>query len=337
MINIDWKKGPGYKPIEKIILPHYTTTFLDNGIKLLEINQGTQDIVKLDIVYRGGRMIESKKLVARFTSMLLREGTSTYSSVQIANTLDFYGAVLRIANNLDHIYLSLTCLTKNFEYILPIISEIIHSPIFSEFELEKAKNNTKERLALDLSKNDIVSYRLFTEALYGSSHPYGYNTEIEDIEIINTTDLISYYNKALGSDNCFIVLAGKFNASLSDSVKKIFGNIVKKSMPYTYENSISNALTGNITFPTKNDLQASVKIGRRMFGRHHKDYGGMYVLTTILGGYFGSRLMTSIREDLGYTYNIYSALDFMIHDGYFYIATEVGREYLNETIAEIKT
>jgi zinc protease len=336
LTDIDWKKGPGYKPTERIVIPKFETTILDNGTKMIEINQGTQDIIKLDIVFRGGRMIEQKKLVARFTALLLREGTQSYTSSEIANKLDYYGAVMRIANNLDHTYLSLTCLTKYFDEILPIIWEIIYQPTFPQSELDKAKKTTKERLILDLAKNDMVSYRLFTEALFGSNHPYGYNTEINDIELLTRQDLLTYYQEAFGSDNCYIVLAGKFPQTIADRVKETFGKIIKNSKSYSYSTQTQNAIPGKITFPTKNELQASVKIGRRMFDRHHEDYGFLYVLTTILGGYFGSRLMTSIREDLGYTYNIYAALDFMIHDGYFYIATEVGREYLHDTIEEIK-
>ncbi len=336
MTTIDWKKGPGFKPIDMITLPHYTTTVLNNGVKLIEVRQGTQDIIKLDIVYRGGRFLEHKKLVAKFTAILLREGTQSYSSAEIANTLDFYGAVLRVSNNLDHIYLSLTCLTKYFDDIMPIIQEIVFQPTFPESELAKIKKTSIERLALDLSKNDVLSYRLFTEALYGKDEAYGYNTEIEAIEKITRHDLINYYQSAFGSDNCYIVLGGQYSSVQSQIVVETFGSVLKKSKPYTYQSNTTTISPTTITHPTKNELQSSVKVGRRMFGRHHKDFGKFFVLNTILGGYFGSRLMSSIREDLGYTYNIYSALDFMIHDGYFYISTEVGREYLNDTLHEIK-
>jgi predicted Zn-dependent peptidase len=72
-----------------------------------------------------------------------------------------------------------------------------------------------------------------------------------------------------------------------------------------------------------------------MFNKHHPDFNGLYVLSTILGGYFGSRLMANIREDKGYTYNIYATLDAMLFDGYFCIGTEVGNELVEPTIKEI--
>ena len=334
--TVDWKKGPGFKEIDTITLPHYDTKILPNGIQFIEIQQGTQEIVKLDIVFRGGRLTERKKLEARFTASLMREGTVSYNSAQLANHLDFYGAIVRVANNLDHIYLSLTCLTKYFDKVLPAIREIIYEPALDEKELLKLKKNTSERLVLDLAKNDVVSYRVFTEALYGSNHVYGYNTEAENIAKLERNDLIEYHKNALGSDNCYIVLAGRYSSVISDMVTQAFGHINHKSNSYLYQPPAKESHKDTITVSSKNEHQSSVKIGRRMFSRHHEDYGSFFVLSTILGGYFGSRLMTSVREDLGYTYNIYSALDFMIYDGYFYIATEVGNEFLADTLSEIK-
>ncbi len=72
-----------------------------------------------------------------------------------------------------------------------------------------------------------------------------------------------------------------------------------------------------------------------MFSRRHPDYNGVYVLNTILGGYFGSRLMANIREKRGFTYNIYSTADAMLHDGCLYVATEVNNGKVKATIKQI--
>jgi predicted Zn-dependent peptidase len=94
--------------------------------------------------------------------------------------------------------------------------------------------------------------------------------------------------------------------------------------------------SGNCHIPHPESVQTAIRIGRRLFSRHHPDYAGFFVLNTILGGYFGSRLMTNIREDKGYTYNIYSSLDVMRHDGAFYIGTEVGNEFVGDTLKQIR-
>jgi len=81
--------------------------------------------------------------------------------------------------------------------------------------------------------------------------------------------------------------------------------------------------------------QVAIKIGRRMFNRRNKDFASAFMLNTVLGGYFGSRLMESIREDLGYTYNIYSSLEPLVYDGYFTISTEVSNDLVDPTMNEI--
>jgi predicted Zn-dependent peptidase len=81
--------------------------------------------------------------------------------------------------------------------------------------------------------------------------------------------------------------------------------------------------------------QTAIRVGRRLFPRLHVDYPGVHVLNTVLGGYFGSRLMSNIREEKGYTYNISSSIDPMMLDGYFCVATEVSNEYVEDTVAQI--
>jgi zinc protease len=72
-----------------------------------------------------------------------------------------------------------------------------------------------------------------------------------------------------------------------------------------------------------------------MITRSHPDYPGMAVLNTLLGGYFGSRLMSNIREDKGYTYGIGSAMVSLREAGYFFISTEVGADVTTAALDEI--
>ena len=88
---------------------------------------------------------------------------------------------------------------------------------------------------------------------------------------------------------------------------------------------------------SNNRYQTSIKTGRKLINRKHSDYPSLFLLNTILGGYFGSRLMTTIREEKGYTYNIYSTLDPLKNDGYFYVGTEVDNEFVSPTLEAIKS
>jgi predicted Zn-dependent peptidase len=86
----------------------------------------------------------------------------------------------------------------------------------------------------------------------------------------------------------------------------------------------------------KDAMQSGVRLGRILFNQEHEDFGKMRVVNTILGGYFGSRLMKNIREDKGYTYGIGSALLSLKETGYFTIVSEVNAKFSQATIQEIK-
>ncbi|MBK8700044.1 MAG: insulinase family protein [Saprospiraceae bacterium] len=334
-MKIDWKKGPGYKQITKLEMPEFEVVALDNGIKTILVNQGSQDIFRADVVYKGARLLEHKKIASKFTSSLMREGTEKYTSAVLAETIDFFGATLRTGSNLDYTYFTLSGITRHFHSLLPYLAEVIYHPIFPETEIEKYKKTNIQKLLLDMSKNELLNYRIFTENLYGVDHPYGYNTDAPFIQDITREDLVYHHKTAYCTNNCFIMLGGKLSTPFIDTLNQTLGQLsFPGAIPEMPAIEIKDGHR-RIMAGSKNEHQASIKIGRRLFNRHHPDFAGFYVLNTILGGYFGSRLMTSVREDLGLTYNIYSVMDQLIFDGYFYIETEVALDKVEETIAEI--
>jgi len=334
-MKINWKKGPGFSKIEKFNFPLKEDATLDNGIPVSIVNMGSQEIVRLDIVYRGARLLENRKMASKITTSLMREGTSAASSEIISESIDFYGSTLRSGANLDYTFFSLSGLSRHFDKLLPVLEDILYDPIFLEDEIEKYKKTNIQKLQLDLSKNELVNYRIFTESLFGKDHPYGYNTEEAFIKAINRQDLVDHHDKSYGINHCFILLGGKIAPTMLPALNKHFGFHTKNSPDLNLPVIQESAVHTRIFVPSKNIHQSSIKIGKRLFNRHHKDFAGFYVLNTILGGYFGSRLMSSIREEKGLTYNIYSVMDHLIYDGYFYIETEVAVGNEQKTIDEI--
>ena len=335
MAKIDWKKGPSFSQVQHVIIPEHEVYYLDNGLKVFEVNMGTQDVLKIELIYKGARLLEEKRLCSKFASALLREGTASYSSSQLAETMDFYGAMLRTGANLDYNYITLSFLTKYAHQLIPILEEVCAQPSFPESEFLKYQNNSISKLSLDLSKNELLCYRLFTERLFGKDHPYGYNTELEDIKSLTNNDVKSFFKSAHGTNNSFLVVCGKVNQEIRNNINLHLGKTKNEIFIPLYKPVISVTPENRIFHQTKNEFQCALKFGRRLFNRHHEDFTKFFVFNTILGGYFGSRLMTSLREDLGFTYNIYSVVDHLIHDGYFYIDTEMDPKYLNATEIEI--
>ncbi|MEZ4983909.1 MAG: insulinase family protein [Saprospiraceae bacterium] len=89
-------------------------------------------------------------------------------------------------------------------------------------------------------------------------------------------------------------------------------------------------------YPPCSCLAICYSHGAALFPRTHPDANGFYVLATLLGGYFGSRLMANVREDKGFTYNISAAYDSQRFHGALQIDTEVSPEHVDATLSEIR-
>lgn len=332
-MSVDRKNGPEIKKITELRIPPITREILPNGIELLEVNMGTQNLVQLEVIFRGGRINEAQKGVSRAVARLLKEGTKSYTGSELAEEVDFYGANISSGASLDYSYVKIFTLNRYFQEMLPLLEEVLYHPTFSEEELGKYTKNSIQKLKVETAKSELVAYKAITEKLYGEDHVYGYNSTNEIYNGLTREKLVEYYETTYGTDNCVILLSGRITEEVRSSVKAMFGRQPRKNVGLDYkEPAVDIPKNFSIRIKAEDNLQSAVKIGCRLFKRNHPDFQDMFVLNTILGGYFGSRLMSSLREEKGYTYNIYSSIDMMIYDGYFNVSTEVGNEYLQATL-----
>ena len=146
-----------------------------------------------------------------------------------------------------------------------------------------------------------------------------------------------FYKTFYHSGNCTIIASGKLSKDLIETLNRFFGKTtwgLLQAIPVP--NVAVDTTKQQKHFIEKADaIQSAVRVGRMMFNKRNPDYFKFQVLNTILGGYFGSRLMANIREDKGYTYGIGSGLASLVNGGFFYISTEVGTDVTNDTLKEI--
>ena len=329
------KEPPKKHEISRLHLPKPQKITLDNGIPVYLVEMGTQEVLKLQVIFRAGRPFEHKRMVARATSRMLKEGTTNYSSAAIAEEIDYYGGTLSIPINLDTPSLILYSLTRHFEKLLPLVAEMLSQPSFPQEELQTFIDNNIQNIQVELTKNDVVAYRTITEMFFGPNHPYGYNSVPDDYRALTREDLIEHFQTHYNSSNCLILLSGHTGTDTLELLNKYLGQVIapgKASVPHIPP--IDQQPT-KLKIDRPGTVQTAIRIGRRLFTKSHPDYQGFYILNTILGGYFGSRLMTNIREEKGYTYNIFSAVDSMHYNGCFYIGTEVSNDFVEPTLKEI--
>jgi len=335
-MNSERVNGPKINPIQQVKLPPIELHRTSNGIPVYIVSGSTQDVLKLEIVVDAGRPYEHLRTASRTISTLLKEGTTNRSGEEIANSLEFYGATFNTSSDIDTCKVSLYCLSKYFEPAAEIIVDVLANASFPEPELKQFKANMKQRLEIDLMKNDVMAYRALTESLYGKDHPYGYNSTIDNYQSLNRQDILKEYDAMFGKNRCKIFLSGNVTPEIIKILDRTLSNYTSQATRRMIDLESSVPPIETIKLESKNPYQSALRYGKRLFNKKHEDYAGVSVLSTLFGGYFGSRLMSNIREDKGYTYNIYSGVDTMAHDGYLYISTEVGKEYLEDTKKQIK-
>lgn len=319
------------------VLPAINAVKLDNGLPLYWLNAGVQDVVQIDWIFPAGLWYEQKASVAHATSGLLKSGTSKHTSQQIHEALEFYGAQLKSSAGNDYATLTLHAMTKHLPDLLPMVLEIITDSIFPETELEIHKRNAIQKLLVHLRQCEFVANQQIDALLFGADHPYGRYSQKEKMEALNREDIIAFYKKCFNLANVRIFMGGKIGDKEVKSLNEIFGKVQLTEGKVVRENFpiVTSAERIHHISNDPNGVQGAIRVGRLFPNRHHPDYTPMVVLNTMFGGYFGSRLMSNIREDKGYTYGIYSALSPEINGGSLTIHTETGRDVVVAAVKEI--
>ena len=318
-------------------LPPINTEKLSNGLPLYWLDAGVQDIVQIDWVFPAGVWNEPKNPIAHATAALLKNGTSKHIAAQINEALEFYGAELKTSASNDYATITLYALTKHLPVLLPIVHEIITDATFADYEVELYKNNAIQKLSVNLRKCEFVANQKIDGMLFGTDYPYGRCSKKESIEALTRQDLIAFYQQHYNLANVKIFMAGKVGAKEVACINNEFGNTILSHQEiiipaYTLASTTEKAQR---FINDTNGVQGAVRIGRLFPNRHHPDYSPCVVMNTLFGGYFGSRLMSNIREDKGYTYGIYSSPNPEKNAGTLVIHTETGRDVYENAIKEI--
>lgn len=318
-------------------LPPINEACLDNGLPLYWLNAGVQDVVQVNWVFKAGVWYEDKDALAHAVAALLKSGTKKYTSAQINEALEFYGAQLKASAGNDHATVTLYALTKHLPALLPMVYELLTGAVFPEEEIMIYKHNAIQQLMVNLRKCEFVANQKIDATLFGSSHPYGRFSKKESIEALQREDLMDFYRKYLSLSGMRMFMAGRVGLEQVSTVNEIFGKVSINSFDKTIkEFQIASGTERKLHLTNDpNGVQGAIRIGRLFPNRHHPDYTPMVVLNTLFGGYFGSRLMSNIREDKGYTYGIYSVVTPEVNGGVLIIQSETGKDVIDSAIKEI--
>ncbi|MBY0543202.1 MAG: insulinase family protein [Sphingobacteriaceae bacterium] len=327
--------APASKQVDQINFIPPVLQNLANGIPVYTFNAGKQELVRVEFIFSNVNWNQAKPLQAVAVNSLINNGTNTLSAKEIAEQVDYYGAFLQTEYGADQIIITLYSLNKHLAAVLPILKAILNESIFPQQELEIFVQNQKQKLQVNLQKNDFLARKTFANTIFGKT-AYGSDISLEDYDAIKRDDLLAYYQAAFKADNCTIIAAGKFEDKEFALLDQFFGEEwVNKTASIVNQFTYAESVGQVIPIDKPDAVQSAIRMGKIAINRTHADFPALQVLNTVLGGYFGSRLMANIREDKGYTYGIGSGIASLKDAGYFFIATEVGADVCNLALTEI--
>lgn len=314
------------------IINKYT---LSNGISCYGIDNHSINLIRLDIRIYAGSTFQKKISVARACINLLQEGTLHHSAEEIAEKMDFAGAYYSTSSAREYVGITIYFPKTATESILLLLTEMLTEATFPEDKINIFKQKIKNELAIKLEKNAHLGYFKLIESLYGENHPYGQIANLNNVDAFLREDIVDFYNQYFHAGNIKLFFAGNLDESFYNTINQHFEKIQKKDVTLPILNYESSLPAKKIYIEKENAVQTSVYIGKRIFTSNNPNWTTCKLLNMVLGGYFGSRLMSNIRESKGLAYNIYSRMTPMLFSGLFYVSADVNKEQANLVVEEI--
>lgn len=295
------------------------------------------EIVKLDITFDAGSCRQPQPCVAHAASQLMGEATATRNAAAVADFLDFRGIVVERSATTVSACMTFYFLRRYADELLPLIAEMVQEPLLTPQIFHAYCAKRRQQLQTNALKTSRVARNHFYAALFGSSHPLGIYAVADDVDRLTPDMIVAFWRQHYRLDRARILLSGAVDDALLHLVDTHLaaGVYIPSEVP-AFPAPAASAVR-HLSIPlTPTPPQSSIYVGRILpIPWHHKDYARFMVLNTLLGGYFGSRLMSNLREDKGYTYGIYSQTQIFL--GYIvqYIFADVATTAVDDALRQV--
>lgn len=335
-------RAPVSNEILRVKLPRPAETDLANGLHLIVVEDRRVPQISFEIIIPGaGGYYDpaGQGGLASFTAAMMREGTKTRNSQQIAEGLDTMAAALSVAAGASSTDASMfgSSLTEHFDTLLDLAADVLLDPTFPDEELARYKQRTRANLTQQRSSPQFLASEMFARVMYGS-HPAGrISPSVASLDKTTRDALAAWHRERYVPDHAAIAVAG--DISLGEARKKIEAKLAGWKRAAVPEPTVDNPEpTGGpkiwmVARPAS--VQTSIYVGVQSIERTNPDYEGLVVMNRIAGGGSTGRLYSNLREQKGYTYGAYSGLSAGEHRGTWQATTDVRSEVTGPALGEI--
>ena len=326
---VDRAKPPELGPPPRVSLPPIVTRQLANGLKLMIVEQHELPLADFVLLVGSGGTADpsGKGGVANLTAQMLREGTTTRKSLDIADQTSYLGISLFPQASWESLTLSLHTPTAQLDSALALFSDVALHPSFPANEFDRIKKNRLTELLQLRDQGPAIANIAFPAIVYGTAHPYGAPLIGSEASVtgLTTADLQSYYAANFKPNNSTLIIVGDVNpAQIEQKINSLFGSWQRGEVQQlNYGEPPKSGTTTIYLIDKPGAAQSSFRIGAVGVPRSTRDYFALTVMNTILGGSFTSRLNQNLREARGYTYGAGSRFDMRRAAGPFTASAEI--------------
>lgn len=335
---IDYKHQPPVKPFGEFRIDMPSPMVLPNGVDMYVVAGGDQEVNRIEVIHRGGMFEESPhRLVAQATVSLMSQGTESMSPQDIAECIDYNGAWVGPRSTHNHTVMSLNSLNRCLDRMLPVLRDMILSPSFPGRELEVYRNRCLSAYRTSRERVKYLAGVEMNRLFWGDEYPLSAAVTDEDVLALDSELLRRFHGDYIHAANRTVILSGGITAKEIDMVAEAFGS--DRDERAADELVMVGRVQGSEHFSfveKEGAVQSAIQMQLPAIPRTHPDYFKLRILVTALGGYFGSRLMSNVREEKGYTYGIWASLIGARQGAYVSISTECDCAYTRPLIDEVK-
>lgn len=327
---------PAIKPFGDLSLPPLDSEILPNGLKFNSYNGGDQEVAFLTLAISGGES-EIGGMEARLMLSAIMDGTDTISSKEMAEMSDFNGARIGVSSTPHFVTLNIAALNHRMPAVLECMAKAIANPAYPQKRLDTVREQLRANYLTSRREINIIADEAFEPLMLGQGHPLTKFINEERIDALSREGLLELHRRMFNPSHMTAFLGGLLDDELVDAVKKFLCSIPKlgegcdiKLTPFVA------AEPGLHRVPFKDSYQSAVMMGLPTIPRENPDYVYLRIAVQALGGYFGSRLMKTVREEQGLCYGINATLMGYADGSYIKITANCDHRFVDQLIDETR-
>lgn len=329
---IDRTKAPEHHAIERLSLPPEQVRVLPNGVTLHVFRGGDQPVATLRLVFDGGAEECANPALQSLYSQLLAEGTRNRTALEVSEELDFNGARYSPIRSNHHTGFRLGMLCRRAAPLMALMKDIFTAPLFGEKELEAAKTAETARLNYVAKQMPTLAVRECAAMVCGPDHPSSRIAGADDVRAVTPDDLRRYHASLCGARGCHAYLSGDITDDILSACADFLEVFPDRAGMTLRVRPFEQQAPGVRRIVRDYARQSAVVAGMEEINRTHKDYHNLRLAVMALGGYFGSRLMSELRERQGLTYGISAALCALADGAYVNISAQCSHDKVSAVL-----